>query len=449
MFRESANVLGTVAFGLMAVTSATGDSSESMQKFNKTLMSGFAAFQGINFAMSAMGIASGGLITAISVLVGLGVALYAFFDNSKEKAKKAAEQMERFKDSAKLTAQGLSSDEAKKELDRTAHLIDRQALLNAAMEDWKKQNAGAAISGHGLAKAYDAITAQVDSQIAVQLVYRAALQDVIDTESQRKLEDQRKAGDSLIGQQELRIKKLEEEKNATTDLNRIQAINLQLYAERVKLDRLQKSETPFNAKPLALAGAGGRMSTDMQPMQLKTVAGIVDKSFGEAAASKIDNFGDAVLSLKDGLDGVTDSFLQMAAEGGASFGELLSAFRSMAVQMIAGMIALGVAGAVKAALISVPFPFNIIAAGIAGAAAATLFSAIVPKFAKGGLAFGSTLAMVGDNPNARTDPEVIAPLSRLQGIMGGGFNLNGQLVARGTDLVYIVDRVRSQRGRVS
>ncbi|MGC6586533.1 phage tail protein [Paenibacillus sp. Dod16] len=44
----------------------------------------------------------------------------------------------------------------------------------------------------------------------------------------------------------------------------------------------------------------------------------------------------------------------------------------------------------------------------------------IPKLAKGGLAYGPTLAMVGDNRGASADPEVIAPLSKLQDIMGGG-----------------------------
>ncbi len=33
--------------------------------------------------------------------------------------------------------------------------------------------------------------------------------------------------------------------------------------------------------------------------------------------------------------------------------------------------------------------------------------------AEGGLATGPTMALVGDNRNARVDPEVIAPLSKL------------------------------------
>lgn len=44
----------------------------------------------------------------------------------------------------------------------------------------------------------------------------------------------------------------------------------------------------------------------------------------------------------------------------------------------------------------------------------------IPRLAKGGLAYGPTLAMVGDNRGAAADPEVISPLSKLQELMGGG-----------------------------
>jgi F0F1-type ATP synthase assembly protein I len=42
----------------------------------------------------------------------------------------------------------------------------------------------------------------------------------------------------------------------------------------------------------------------------------------------------------------------------------------------------------------------------------------IPRLANGGLVSSPTLAMVGDNKNARQDPEVVAPLSKLQDIMG-------------------------------
>lgn len=44
----------------------------------------------------------------------------------------------------------------------------------------------------------------------------------------------------------------------------------------------------------------------------------------------------------------------------------------------------------------------------------------IPKLAKGGLATAPTLAMVGDNKNAKSDPEVIAPLSKLKGMLDEG-----------------------------
>lgn len=42
----------------------------------------------------------------------------------------------------------------------------------------------------------------------------------------------------------------------------------------------------------------------------------------------------------------------------------------------------------------------------------------IPKLAKGGLAYGPTLAMVGDNKGASADPEVVSPLSKLQEMLG-------------------------------
>ena len=42
----------------------------------------------------------------------------------------------------------------------------------------------------------------------------------------------------------------------------------------------------------------------------------------------------------------------------------------------------------------------------------------IPKLAEGGLISGPTLAMVGDNRNARSDPEVVSPLSKLQEMLG-------------------------------
>ena len=79
--------------------------------------------------------------------------------------------------------------------------------------------------------------------------------------------------------------------------------------------------------------------------------------------------------------------------------------------------------AVTNALANIPAPFNIpvaIGMGVMGAAQiAAINSAPLPALAEGGLAFGPTAALVGDNIGAQSDPEVIAPLSKLNNMIGG------------------------------
>jgi hypothetical protein len=70
--------------------------------------------------------------------------------------------------------------------------------------------------------------------------------------------------------------------------------------------------------------------------------------------------------------------------------------------------------------------------------------AAIPKFASGGLAYAPTLAMVGDNRNARTDPEVISPLSKLKNMIGDTGGAQFEQVGvniRGTDLEIVLQRV--------
>jgi hypothetical protein len=72
----------------------------------------------------------------------------------------------------------------------------------------------------------------------------------------------------------------------------------------------------------------------------------------------------------------------------------------------------------------------------------------IPALAKGGVAFGPSLAMVGDNPNARIDPEVIAPLSKLRDMMGGQqIEVFGRI--SGNDIYITNERTMTARERYS
>lgn len=89
-----------------------------------------------------------------------------------------------------------------------------------------------------------------------------------------------------------------------------------------------------------------------------------------------------------------------------------------------------------------------LAAGIAATAAGAVLKNLANKpikLANGGLAYGPTLAVVGDNPGAAHDPEVVAPLSKLKSYLGGNMQkleLVGEieLLAYGSSLRAVLNK---------
>lgn len=180
----------------------------------------------------------------------------------------------------------------------------------------------------------------------------------------------------------------------------------------------------------------------------------------QTVASTMQRFDQQVSQfLADSIVAAADALGKVIA-GDLGFGGLMKAiltqFASFLKNIGAQLIEFGIMIiAFKSALKSVlANPWAAIGIGAAMVAAAAIMTALinknaqesVPALATGGLAYGKTLALVGDNPNAIADPEVIAPLSKLQAMLpsGGSQNikltLGGQLVAKGRDLVYVLGK---------
>ena len=124
-------------------------------------------------------------------------------------------------------------------------------------------------------------------------------------------------------------------------------------------------------------------------------------------------------------DAVEETSYAMAESLGQAIGQaksfkeaMLEAAKAIIVALLAQAKANVVANAAKGSAPAGPF-FPAAMVGLITAGMAAISSVQLPALAQGGLAYGATTALVGDNPNARIDPEVIAPLSKLQDMMGG------------------------------
>ena len=175
--------------------------------------------------------------------------------------------------------------------------------------------------------------------------------------------------------------------------------------------------------------------------KLKEVSQIVGQqvsgAFDQMAGSLVDSLG-----LADtGFQGFVKGLMGTVAK-------LLAMYLSQSVaSAIAGASAAGAATG-PASIFTTP---AFIATAVGGVMSA--FAAI-PKFAQGGIVSAPTLAMVGDNVGAGNgNPEVIAPLDKLQGMMASNpsnqnVNVGGSFKVQGQDLVVALQRANKNRDRL-
>jgi TP901 family phage tail tape measure protein len=231
---------------------------------------------------------------------------------------------------------------------------------------------------------------------------------------------------------------------------------------------------------------------ELQKMKDATTMGITEIANaydwgGELLTTKQAYFSEGMLAnlaraqeFTSGLNDILQGGLQNLAVGiGTALGEavatgasvsqslskvLLGTLGGMATQV--GKLAIGVGIAlegIKKALANIN-PVIAVAAGIAlvalGSYVSSRAAAIgqgggsgATPFAKGGIVSGPTNALIGEYPGARSNPEVVAPLDKLQGMInknGSGSNVNvtGEFVVRGQDLVLALQRAEKQNNRI-
>ncbi len=149
------------------------------------------------------------------------------------------------------------------------------------------------------------------------------------------------------------------------------------------------------------------------------------KDFKESVAEAFEGAAEAVAMSVGSMIG---SMAAGTAAPGDFGNQILGVFANLATQL--GELAIGYGIAIKGIkeALQTLNPVLAVVAGVAlialgqglkGAIAKRTEAAGMPALAQGGLAYGPTTALVGDNRNASIDPEVIAPLSKLKDMMGG------------------------------
>ena len=194
----------------------------------------------------------------------------------------------------------------------------------------------------------------------------------------------------------------------------------------------------------------GEIYTQAQALALQTAA-----TLSERIGPVIE---DALLRVGSGLSQMIAGFAEGTA-GVADIGKfILGTLGDLMIRLgeIALQTAIGLLG-IKAAFESLN-PALAAAAGVALIAFGSLIKGKIQDapvaLAQGGLAFGNTLSLIGDNRNAAFDPEVVAPLSKLKDFIspgdGSGANVNVGIegLIRGRDLELVVSRVVDEKLRM-
>ena len=241
------------------------------------------------------------------------------------------------------------------------------------------------------------------------------------------------------------------------------------YGDGAIVDGLDPGKDPGG---IGTGGTGGKNKgpdaksfTAMVPLAMKPLQQIETQT-GETLLKTRDYWAEYQEYLDtDVLPGLTEKFTALTdiiSGFGQSFGATMAAvvtgtapagqaLKSFALDALRAVISMAKANVIANAT-SPTNPANLASGGlttpafiVAGLSMLEGFLGAIPSLATGGLASSPQLAMVGDHANrSASNPEVIAPLDKLTGLMGGG-NLSATISGRDILLVSSRDRNRSRR----
>jgi len=179
----------------------------------------------------------------------------------------------------------------------------------------------------------------------------------------------------------------------------------------------------------------------------EAIAATASEANREGIASLSGSFG----QLGSAIGGTTGHFLTMASKISELIPILISQIVALTTAQVASSQSITAAKGSEAIASgtassqSLPFPFNLIALAATIGSIIAALATKPPKMAAGGLVYGDSLVNVGEYSNARVNPEVIAPLDKLKGMIGGNSSgveiLQPRVDFDGEKLYFSLDRI--------
>jgi TP901 family phage tail tape measure protein len=258
----------------------------------------------------------------------------------------------------------------------------------------------------------------------------------IDTEEKNRLLDlkQQFADASNASDDQQKALEVEKIKSKFAELRQLAIDNNLMTTEQEAAFNTAQAEAEdavYNEKKVRFAGFMMSMSAAQE--QMRSIGSAINNSFGQ--------IGNSITNMFGGAQSAVGAFVGVLAK---------DALKILGHNLKIAMAG-GTAAATETAKSFGPAAAFVLPALIAGAT--TLISGTFSKFADGGIVSGPTMGLVGEYPGARSNPEVIAPLNKLQGMIGntqgnGNLNVTGQVRIDGQDLLIAIERANETAGRI-
>lgn len=100
VFRETVQSMNGITAGMLALSNTMGSTNDDTKKLTQSVTQGFLAFQGLEFALTALGAGPWGVASA--AVVGLGIGLNSLAEAARKSTKETMNQKQVFEDMIKI-----------------------------------------------------------------------------------------------------------------------------------------------------------------------------------------------------------------------------------------------------------------------------------------------------------------------------------------------------------